>query len=80
MNELSSTAWWVMLLFVVLIAGIPFGLWYSLRRTNFHEQIDLLRKASGRMARPWEQEDAQMKELSQRVADLKDEKSKQPKE
>jgi hypothetical protein len=80
MNQLSSTAWWVLLLFVVLIAGVPFGIWYSLRRSNFHDQIDLFRKASGRMSRPWEHEDANIKELSQRVADLKDTQSKPPKE
>lgn len=77
-DQLSGTAWLALIVFILLVGGIPFGIWFSLRRQNLHKQIDLLRKAGGRMTHPWAQEDAQIKELSQRVAELKDKKTQPP--
>jgi|WetSurMetagenome_2_1015567.scaffolds.fasta_scaffold55614_3 hypothetical protein len=78
MNQLPANAWWIILLFVFLIAGLPFGIWMSLRDQNMHTQINLLMKATNRMRRPWEKEDKKLKELSDRVADLKDNDMGQP--
>lgn len=54
-----------------IVVGINAAIFVSARRRNTIGQIELLRRAAGRARKPWGNEDANLKELSQRVAALK---------
>ena len=51
--------------------GIPAMLYAGLRGHGTIGQIELMRKAAKRSQQPWQVEDAQLKELSQKVAKLR---------
>ena len=61
---------------VTLIAVVVLNavIYLALRRGKTIQQIELLRRAVKRARHPWETEDENLKELSQRVAQLKQEK------
>jgi hypothetical protein len=62
----------VMCLALFIALGINAAIYAALRRGKEAGQIDLLRRAVGRARRPWGEEDDNLKELSQRVAGLKE--------
>jgi hypothetical protein len=61
----------VMCLALFIAVGVNAAIYAALRRGKEAGQIDLLRRAVGRARRPWGEEEDNLKELSQRVADLK---------
>ena len=70
-NHLSPAALVGLFIGIVLVGAIPFGIWFSLRSQITHQQMDLFRKATGRLRKPWETEDTMFKELNDRVSQLK---------
>jgi hypothetical protein len=70
-GQFSPTAIVGVFLLIVLVGAIPLGIWFSLRSQITHQQMNLFRKATGRMRRPWEKEDAMFQELNDRVTQLK---------
>ena len=68
----------VICLTIFIVIGINAAIYASLRRGNTIGQIELLRKAAGRVSHPWENEDKALQELSRRVGELyPDQKSDQ---
>jgi hypothetical protein len=61
----------VVCLTVFIVIGINAALLAALRRGNEASQVDLLRRAAGRVRQPWAEEDEALQELSKRVAGLK---------
>jgi hypothetical protein len=59
-------------LFIVI--GVNAAIYMSFKSKNTTGQIELLRRAAKRARDPWEQENADLKELSQRVSELKERK------
>jgi hypothetical protein len=51
--------------------GVPAMLYAGLRGRGTIGQIELMRKAAKRSQQPWQPEDAQLKELAQRVEKLR---------
>ena len=62
----------IMCLALFIAVGVNAAIYAALRRGKEAGQIDLLRRAVGRARRPWGEEEDNLKELSQRVADLKE--------
>ena len=60
----------VICLTVLIGLGVPAMLYAGMRRRGDIGQIDLIRKAAKRTQNPWQPEDAQLKELDQRVKKL----------
>jgi hypothetical protein len=54
--------------------GVPAMLYAGLRGRGTIGQIDLIRRAADRSKSPWQPEDAQLKELANRVENLKKKK------
>jgi len=61
-------------LLIAIIVLINLALWASLRNRTTHDQIEMLRKASKIMRKPWEKEDRALLELSERVKNLRSRK------
>lgn len=61
----------VVCLVVLIGLGIPAMLYAGMRRRGDIGQIDLIRKAASRGRHPWQAEDAQLRELSDKVKKLK---------
>ncbi|MEI8131147.1 MAG: hypothetical protein WCG34_01860 [Leptolinea sp.] len=61
-------------LLIAIIVLINLALWASLRNRATHDQIEMLRKASKIMRKPWEKEDRALLELSERVKNLRSRK------
>lgn len=66
----------VLCLALFIALGINAAIYAALRRGKEAGQIDLLRRAVGRARRPWGEEDDNLKELSRRVAGLKESEEK----
>jgi hypothetical protein len=62
-------------LLVAIVVLINVALWASLRSRATQDQFDLLRKAGKTLQKPWEKEDRAMRELSEKVKELKPEKN-----
>jgi hypothetical protein len=62
----------VVCLTLVIVIGINAMIYAALRRGNDVGQIELLRRAVRRTRQPWQAEDEALKELAQRVAELKE--------
>jgi len=58
-------------LLVPFLVVLNLGLWTALRRRNAPNQTRMIQKARTSINHPWESEDQQLKELSDRVAGLK---------
>lgn len=61
----------VICLTALIGVGVPAMLYAGLRGRGTIGQIELMRKAARRSQQPWQLEDAQLKELSQKVAKLR---------
>ncbi len=55
-----------------IVVGINAAIYVSLTRKNTVGQIELMRRAASRARDPWGPEDANLKELSRLVAELKE--------
>lgn len=62
----------VIVLTLILVIAFNVAIYFSLRGERTTKQIELMRKVAQRVRRPWKDEDEQLKELSQKVRDLKD--------
>jgi hypothetical protein len=62
----------VICLALIIVIGVNAALFVALRRGNEAGQIELFRRAAQRAREPWKAEDEALKELSRRVAALKD--------
>lgn len=62
----------VICLTVVIVVGVNGALLVALRRGREAGQIDLLRRAAHRARNPWQPEDENLRELSERVEALKE--------
>jgi hypothetical protein len=58
-------------LLVAVVVLINIALWASLRSRATQDQFDMLRKAGKTLQKPWEKEDRAMRELSEKVKELK---------
>lgn len=56
---------------VVLVVGVNGLLYLMMRKSQVGEYFQLWQQASHRARKPWEEEDAQLNELSKLVGDLK---------
>jgi hypothetical protein len=54
-----------------LVVGVNAAIYVGLARRRGIGQIEMLRRASDRARRPWEQEEKDLEELSRRVAALR---------
>ena len=61
----------VVSLTILIVVGFNLVIYFAYGRKNSGGTVDLLRKAAKRARDPWEQEDAQLQELSERVAQLR---------
>ncbi|MEX2142957.1 MAG: hypothetical protein WD740_00045 [Anaerolineales bacterium] len=61
----------VLCLTALIGLGIPAMLYAGLRRGGTVGQIELLRRASRQARQPWQREDSQLAELSQKVEALR---------
>jgi hypothetical protein len=61
----------VVCLTALIVVGINATLFVMLRRGKEAGQVELLRRAAQRARRPWGQEEADLAELSRRVAELR---------
>jgi len=68
----------VICLTLFIVIGINAAIYASLRRGNTVRQIELLRKAAGRVRNPWEEEDQALSELSRRVKELEKHDDSEP--
>lgn len=55
-----------------IVIGINAFLYVTLKQRSTITQVDLLRKAADRARDPWGEENANLAELSQRIADLRE--------
>lgn len=55
-----------------IVIGINAFLYVTLKQRNTVNQVDLLRKAADRARDPWGEENANLAELSNRIADLRE--------
>jgi hypothetical protein len=58
-------------LLVAVVVLINIALWASLRSRATQDQFDMLRKAGKTLQKPWEKEDRAMRELSEKVKEIK---------
>jgi hypothetical protein len=65
-------AFLVICLTLVIVVGVNAVIFSILRRGNEAGQIELLRRAASQVKQPWSKEDDALKELSKRVAELKE--------
>jgi hypothetical protein len=70
----SGKAALVVCLTLFIVIGINAAIYVSFTRKNTTSQIELLRRAAQRARDPWEKENTDLKELSQRVSELKERK------
>ena len=61
----------VVSLTILIVVGFNLVIYFAYGRKNSGGTVDLLRNAAKRARDPWEQEDAQLQELSKRVAQLR---------
>jgi|WetSurMetagenome_2_1015567.scaffolds.fasta_scaffold854725_1 hypothetical protein len=69
-KEISATAWVILGCFGIFIILINLSLWTAWRKKDTTEGEWLQRFTQG-IRSPWSKEDAQLKELSTRINDLK---------
>lgn len=67
-----SRVFLVVCITLFLVVGINAAIYVSFSRKNTVGQIELMRRAANRARDPWGPEDADLKELSRLVTDLKD--------
>ncbi len=60
----------VICLTLIVVVGINAAIYVMVKGKNTVGQIELLRRAAQRARDPWQSEDASLRELSQRVANL----------
>lgn len=69
-----SKALLVVLITLVIVVGVNVAIYYGVMRKNTRNssvgQIELLRRAAGRVKDPWEVENTNLSELSKLVKDL----------
>jgi hypothetical protein len=70
---MGGNAWLYLLLFIVVVILINLGLVAMLRGGRQHRQIGQFRKFFQDVRNPYRKEDEMLRELSQRVANLKKE-------
>ncbi len=70
-------AWIVVCLTLVVVIGINAAIYVMVKGSGTVTQVDLLRRAFGRARKPWADEDEALKELSQRVASLRQEENRE---
>ena len=78
--HLSPTSLVGLFILIVVIGAIPLGIWFTLRSQITRRQMNLVRRATGRMRHPWEKEDSMFHELNDRVTQLKDDRVTQLKQ
>lgn len=61
----------VVCLTLLIVVGVNAAIYVLVKGSGTVTQIDLMRRAFGRARRPWSDEDEALKELSQRVASLR---------
>jgi len=61
----------VICLTIFIVVGVNAAIYASVKRGGTVGQIELLRRAASRARHPWKNEDEDLKELSARVAKLK---------
>jgi hypothetical protein len=67
-----NRAFLVICITLVIVIGVNAVIFAALRRGNEAGQIELLRRAAKQVKQPWSKEDDALKELSKRVAELKE--------
>jgi hypothetical protein len=67
-----SRVFLVVCITLFIVVGINAAIYVSFTRKNTIGQIELMRRAADRARDPWGPEDANLKELSRLVAELKD--------
>ena len=61
----------VIVITLIIVVGLNIGIYVSLKRGNKPHTIDTIRKATISLQQPFGKEDDALKELSQRVAELR---------
>jgi ribosomal protein S9 len=61
----------VVCLTLLIVIGVNAAIYVMVKGSGTVTQVDLMRRAFGRARRPWSDEDEALKELSQRVATLR---------
>jgi hypothetical protein len=62
----------VVCLTLLIVVGVNAAIYFLIRGSGTVTQIDLMRRAIGRARKPWLDEEEALKELSQRVASLRE--------
>jgi hypothetical protein len=66
-----ENSWLAIVLVIALVVVVNLSLWFMWRGRGLHDQINSLRRTGKTMRQPWQKEDTALKELSERVRELR---------